>query len=197
MRAAARRSVALAIAGAAVLLSHAAAAQTPAAPVEPAAASAGATSSEAPEEITVRAPRTLMQYRLEFEQARDELVDIFNEENKGEDNDVTCRDERPTGSRVPRRTCRSSAQERAEALSAREFLTELLFASSRPGGASSTQGATASGAARSRTERSRVEIETELRRLATENPKVFRAAVKYVEAEDAYREARTAGAQGE
>jgi hypothetical protein len=196
MRAAARRSVALAIALAAVLLSDAAAAQPPA--VErSAAAPAGASPREAPEEITVRAPRTLTQYRLEFEQARQELIDTFNEQNSGEDNDVTCRDERPTGSRVPRRTCRSSAQERAEALSAREFLTELLFASSRPGGASATQGATASGAARSRTERSRVEIETELRRLATENPKVFRAAVKYVEAEDAYREARTAGAEGE
>jgi hypothetical protein len=59
--------------------------------------------TEETEEITVRGRKTLTEYRLELEEAREELIAVFNEENSSANNDVTCRDERPTGSRMPQR----------------------------------------------------------------------------------------------
>jgi hypothetical protein len=194
MRAYGQRPLAFVIAGATVLLSCRAFAQSVPATPERSAADAiertATNATEDPEEITVRGRRTLARYRQEMEQAREELIEIFNEENSGKDNDVTCRDERPTGSRVPRRICRSDAQVRAESASARSMLSMFLFKQGNEGGSTA-------GAAEVRTGRSRTEIETELRRLAGENDKLFRAAVKYVDAEDAYDEAREGRRQAE
>jgi hypothetical protein len=50
--------------------------------------------------------------------------------------------------------------------------------------------AAGAGAAIARTTRAQAEIDKELKQLARENPAVHRAAVKFVEAEDAYLEAR-------
>ena len=81
---------------------------------------------EEPEEIIVRA-KPLNQYRVEVELARDEMIRVFNEANEGEDNDVRCRYEAPTGSRIPQRVCFSTAQDRASAGAARHFLNGLLM----------------------------------------------------------------------
>ena len=54
------------------------------------------------DQITVRG-KALSRHRLELEEARDELIEVYNDENSGEDNDVICREERPTGSRMPQR----------------------------------------------------------------------------------------------
>ena len=71
------------------------------------------------EEIVVIGGKTLSQYRLELEQAHDELIELFNEVNEGQDNDVRCRDESPTGTRIPQRACWSQAEDRAGANGAR------------------------------------------------------------------------------
>src|SRR5690606_33377575 len=63
------------------------------------------------EEIVVRA-KPLSRYRAEIEVARDEMIRLFNEANEGDDNDVRCRYEAPTGSRIPVRVCFSAAQDR-------------------------------------------------------------------------------------
>src|SRR5262245_33654092 len=55
-------------------------------------------SAESVEEVTVRGQKTMTQYRLEIEQARDEVFRLYNEANEGKDNDITCGDEQPTGS---------------------------------------------------------------------------------------------------
>src|SRR5262245_41248218 len=82
--------------------------------------------AEEVEEVIVRA-KPLNRYRVEVELARDEMIRVFNEANEGEDNDVQCRYEAPTGSRIPQRVCFSTAQDRASAGAARHFLTGLLM----------------------------------------------------------------------
>ena len=141
------------------------------------------------DEITVRG-KALSRYRLELEEAREELIDVYNEENSGDDNDVTCREERPTGSRMPQRVCRSNAQARAEADASRTFLNALLnnVGSSRGNVAGEARSAT--GEASVKSQYSSAQIEQELEKLARETRKLYRAAVKYVEAEDAYNDAR-------
>jgi hypothetical protein len=78
---------------------------------------------EEPEEIVVRG-KPLNRYRAEIELARDEMIRIFNEANEDDDNDVRCRYEAPTGSRIPQRVCFSAAQDRASANAALDFLQE-------------------------------------------------------------------------
>ena len=79
------------------------------------------------EEIVVRGGKTLSQWRLEVQQAQDELFELFNELNEGEDNDVRCRNEVPTGTRIPQRVCWSHAQDAASAMGARQFLNALVL----------------------------------------------------------------------
>jgi hypothetical protein len=79
------------------------------------------------EEVIVRGGKSLSQWRLEVYRAQDELVALFNELNEGEDNDVRCRNEVPTGTRIPQRVCWSHAQDRAGAAGARQFLNSLVL----------------------------------------------------------------------
>jgi hypothetical protein len=85
-----------------------------------------AQAAEPPEEITVRGGKTLGEYRLELERARDEVFRRFNEANEGSNTDVTCKDEQPTGSRMRQNVCRSDAENRGDAAAARGFLTSLI-----------------------------------------------------------------------
>jgi hypothetical protein len=86
------------------------------------------------EEVIVRGGKTLSQWRLEVDRAQDELFALFNELNEGEDNDVRCRNEVPTGSRIPQRVCWSTAQDRASASGARNLLNALTFGAGSAGG---------------------------------------------------------------
>ena len=92
-----------------------------------------AQSAEEPEEIIVRA-KPLNQYRVEVELARDEMIRVFNEANEGEDNDVRCRYEAPTGSHIPQRVCFSVSQDRASADAARDFLVSMVMSSGSASG---------------------------------------------------------------
>jgi len=184
MRELASSACALALISVAAALSGDAFAQGDAAPER------SVTSTAAPEdEITVRG-KALSRYRLEFEEARDELIETYNEENSGDDNDVTCREERPTGSRMPQRVCRSNAQARAEADASRAFLNALLNNVGSSRGNSSGAAKAAEGEAMLKSRYSAAQIEQELEKLARQNRVLYRAAVKYVEAEDAYNSAR-------
>jgi hypothetical protein len=141
------------------------------------------------DQITVRG-KALSRFRLELEEARDELIEVYNEENSGEDNDVICREERPTGSRMPQRVCRSNAQIKAEADASRAFLNALFNNVGSSRGNSSGAAKAAEGEAINKSRYSSAQIEQELEKLARENRVLYRAAVKYVEAEDAYNSAR-------
>lgn len=183
MRVFVQHTRAFAIVGVAAALSGRAFAQPDSTPI-----GAATNPTEQAEDVVVRG-KALSRYRLELEEAREEFIEVYNEENSGDDNDVVCRDERPTGSRMPQRVCRSKAQTEAESAAARAFLNGLVIGTGQPeGGAINATVAAVGGAADvvSRTAQSRAEIEKELERLARENRKLYRAAVKYVEAEDAY-----------
>jgi len=145
--------------------------------------------AEAEDQITVRG-KALSRYRLDLEEAREELIEVYNEQNSGDDNDVVCRDERPTGSRMPQRVCRSNAQIRAEADASRAFLNALLNNVGSSRGNSSGAAKAAEGEAMLKSRYSAAQIEQELEKLARQNRVLYRAAVKYVEAEDAYNSAR-------
>jgi hypothetical protein len=101
------------------------------------------------EEVIVRGGKSLSQWRLELYRAQDELVTLFNELNEGEDNDVRCRNEVPTGTRIPQRVCWSHAQDKASATGARKFLTALVFGQGSGGGGAILQ--TAASEAQSNT----------------------------------------------
>src|SRR6185295_1317954 len=106
-----RRPIVSVVAGLAALLAGPAFAQNPA---------------EARDEITFIGEKTLGEYRLELEQARDEIFKRFNDANKNNDTDIRCRNEQPTGSRMRQNVCRSAAEDQASASSARSYLTALL-----------------------------------------------------------------------
>src|SRR6185503_4816803 len=109
MRAFVQRPLVLAIVGLAVVLSGRTLAQADS------AARPSTSASEEPEDITIRGQRTLTEYRLEIERAREVVVGLFNELNSDDKNDITCRNERLTGTRMPQRVCRSNAANAADA----------------------------------------------------------------------------------
>jgi hypothetical protein len=145
---------------------------------------------EETEEIIVRA-KPLDRYRTEIELARDEMIKLFNEANEDDDNDVRCRYEAPTGSRIPQRVCFSAAQDRASAKGAHDFLTALTL-----GAGSVSQGAaTGIGEAQNaagKESRAMVEFEEEWRRVMGTHQQFYEAVVKYRELENEFNSARGA-----
>ena len=145
-----------------------------------------AQSAEEPEEIIVRA-KPLNLYRAEIELARDEMIRVFNEANEGEDNDVRCRYEAPTGSRIPQRVCFSTAQDRASANGARAFLNAMLT-----GKVSTATAGMAAGLADAAHAESgaMIEFEKEWRRVMDTNQQFYTAVLKYRELENEFDRAR-------
>ena len=158
------------------------------------AEAAGVNAAQELEEVTVRGKRkTLGQYRVELQEAREELIEVYNEQNSGTNNDVTCRNERSTGTRMPQRVCRSNAQTNAEAAGSRAWLSALLLGPRSTNGPSANAAGAAAGAqadAMAASRQSSAEIEKELEQLARENRTLYRAVVDYIEAEDTYIKAR-------
>jgi hypothetical protein len=219
MRAFVQRLLPLAVVALAAVLSGRASAQSDSTPggaaenrLEAAAADAltadatGAT--EQPDEVTVEGRKNsneLGRYLLEMTKAKNKIVEVFNEVNSTDDNDVKCRNERPTGTRLGHTVCRSKAEEAANASAAKGFLDALLRSSggyitntrgSRPpaGGAQINALVGTSKAQQGMAaEEARVKLEAELKKLMAENRELFRATVKYVEARDAYNTARGRG----
>jgi hypothetical protein len=168
---------------------------------EAAPPAAPTTAQESPEEVTVRGRRTLPQVRLELERARKEMVRIFNEANKGTDNDVQCRAEQPTGSRMRQTVCRTAAEIEATSRSARALLTSLVY---------STNGRTATAGSQAPvppppinissqvaqlegslgTKDALAQFEAEWKRVFGENRDLFRAVTTYVELQQEYVLAR-------
>jgi hypothetical protein len=201
MRTFVQRPLAFAMVGLAAVLSGRALAQAASAPEQSAT-----TPTEEPEELTIRGRRSLTEYRLEIQRARDVVIGLFNELNSGDANDVTCRQERPTGSRMPQRVCRSNAANEADAGAAQEFLTVLLLNaggfrtnSGSPGAPPpaggvpfATQGAMAAaqrdGVAGKQA--NDAVLTEEMLRLLKEHPDLYEAAVRLVQLEDEYNEAR-------
>jgi hypothetical protein len=148
-----------------------------------------------PEEIIVRG-KPLSQYRLELEQARDEMIRLFNEANEGDDTDVRCRDEVPTGSRIPERVCWSRAQDRAGADAARDLLNSLVMSSGKGTGGpqlnSQVAQAAAQGAAAGGEWAALVQFEQEWRRLLSGNEQFYEAVARYRELESELDRARGA-----
>lgn len=136
--------------------------------------------------------RSSHQYRLELEQVHAELIRIFNEENRDEGSDITCRSEPPTGTRLRQRVCRSSAQMRADADASRAFLNSLLFGAGNRHSAAMATAAAQTEAFIGGAE-SRATVEQQLQRLQRENDRLYRAVLEYLELEDEYNRAREAG----
>jgi len=153
--------------------------------------------AEAPEEITVQGGKTLGEYRLELERARNEVFRRFNEANQGTRSDVTCKDEQPTGSRMRQNVCRTAAENQSDASSARDFLGALLRgagtymtgeADAPPGtvmaaniGTGAAQTDAQSGGADAL-----AKFEQEWMRLLSQDQDFYRAVVEYVELERQY-----------
>ena len=159
--------------------------------------------ADATEEITVIGEKTLGEYRLELEQARDEIFKHFNEANRNNDTDITCRDEQATGRRIRQNVCRSAAEDRATASSARSYLTSLLNSAGLyitnsmvvPNGGDTQLLANvgtseAQNAGKIGEADALASFEQEWRRILSEDRQFYQAVVKYVELENAYNKAR-------
>jgi hypothetical protein len=188
-----RRPLALALVSVAAVLSGRALAQ--------------AESAEPPEEVTVRGQRSLGEYRLELERARNDIFRIFNEANEGNDTDITCRNEQATGRRIRQPVCRSNAENESTAGAARSFLNSLFATSGGfqsftrlgsavppPTGGPQLNANVGTGRAQQAGESGGVtalqQWEEEWRRLLSENRDLYNAVVRYVEIEDEYAQAR-------
>ena len=151
--------------------------------------------AEVPDEVIVRA-KPLNRYRAEIELARDEMIALFNEANEGEENDVKCRYEAPTGSRIPERVCWSRAQDRAGANAARDFLNALVMSSGKGSGgpqvSSEIAQAAAQGSAAEGEWAALVRFEAEWQRVIATNQQFYDAVVKYRELEAEFDRARGA-----
>jgi hypothetical protein len=145
-----------------------------------------AQSAEEPEEIIVRA-KPLNRYRVEVELARDEMIRVFNEANEGEDNDLRCRYEAPTGSHIPQRVCFSTAQDRASANGARGMLNALLMGQ---GKAAEAGVAGALGTAAVQGDRAMAEFEKEWQRVMDTNQQFYTAVLNYRELENEFDRVR-------
>jgi hypothetical protein len=220
MRAFVQRLLPFVVVGLAAVLSGRAAAQSNSAPggapdnrLEAAAAdvliSSATGAAEEPDEVTVQGRKDqLGRYRLEMTKAKGKIVEVFNKTNSSNDNDIKCRNERPTGSRLNHSVCRSKAEDAADAGAARGMLDALLRSSGQfitntrgqPPPAGGPQVNALVGASKSRQggvageEEARAELEAELKKLMEEDKELFRAVVKYVEARDDYNKARGQGA---
>jgi hypothetical protein len=170
VRAFLQRSLACAIGGFAVVLSGVVLAQEPA---------------EELEEIVVRA-KPLNQYRVEVELARDEMIRVFNEANEGEDNDVRCRYDAPTGSHIPQRVCFSTSQDRVSANAARNFLQSLTVGD----GSSSAVTGIGSGLNAAGGDRAMATFEKEWQRVMDTNQQFYSAVLKYRQLENEFNRAR-------
>jgi len=203
MRVFVRRSITFALAGCAAACSGHVLAQADAGP------SAAAATPEGPvEEVTVRGRRTLLQVRLELERARNEMFRIFNEANKGTDNDVRCGEEQPTGTRVRHTVCRTAAELEASARSARALLNSLVYSTpgylGTPGsqappppppinissGVAQIEGAIGAKDALG-------QFEDEWKWIFGDNRDLFRAVTTYVELQQEYALARGAATESE
>lgn len=167
------------------------------------------------DEITVEGGRrkdVLGKYRLEMTKARDNVVEVFNKVNSKDETDVTCRTEKPTGTRMGHSVCRSKAEEDANTAAAQGLLQSLVRNSNMGGGpnvgpvksfttagppsigpaampgTTGVAGAQTSGDAG--TSAARVALEAEMKKMMAENRELFRAVVKFVEARDEYDQAR-------
>jgi len=192
MRAFVQRPLAFAVVALAALLSGRAFAQSVPTPA-----------AEPTEEITVRGQRSLAEYRVELERQRDEIFRMFNAANEGDETDIRCKNEQPTGSRMRQSVCRSNAENRHDAAAARGFLTSLLQNAGLyitnsmivPNGGDTQLNANvgsrnAQGDAEAGEADALAKFELEWKRLLTENQELYQAVVKYVELDTDYNKAR-------
>ena len=64
-------------------------------------------SSEPIEEIVVHGHKSIIDLKHEMYEAQEAVYDIFNALNSDDDYDIRCYEEVPTGSKIPRRVCRT------------------------------------------------------------------------------------------
>ena len=142
------------------------------------------------DEVTVRGGKPLSEYRLELQLKRDEMFKLFNEQNEGRDNDVQCRNEAPTGSRIPQSVCRSYAEDQADEAGARQMLSALVLSAGAPGAGPQVNaevGANkAMGDAMRAGSRALAEFEEEWIRVLGGSRQVYEAAVEYVKLKEEY-----------
>jgi hypothetical protein len=222
MRAFIQRLLPFALVSLAAVLSGRAAAQSDRAPggaensLESAAVDALISSAtrdtEEPDEVTVKGRKgsELGRYRLEMTKARDKIVEVFNKVNSTDDNDVKCRNERPTGTRMSHTVCRSRREDAADAAAAKGFLDSLVRRAGQfitvsgvaPAGGAPPGGPQVNalvGTSSSRQEgaggeeQARANLEAEMKKLMAQSRELYRSVVKYVEARDEYNKARGQG----
>lgn len=151
------------------------------------------TKAQSDDEVVVTG-RRLQTLRKDVGVAQEDLYKAFNANNSDHELDIHCREELPTGSRIPRRVCRPAFVDTATSRGGRELVSTIIHecrgapicpmqdASANIAGAAAQESL---GNLRYMAKR----LDNEMRRLIRENPEVAKAAAKYQAKEKAYEEA--------
>jgi hypothetical protein len=130
------------------------------------------------DDIVVRGPSPA-ELRVEIERQQDAFYARFNAINSTDDFDIVCREERPTGSNVPRRVCEPKFERNAQERAGRNTLNGLQGSGFSTG----------SGQFAGRAHYSHEQLETEIRKLSAEDPQLRETVARLVRLQQAYDDA--------
>ena len=151
---------------------------------------------QADEEVTVVGFRTLRDFRIELQTARERVYGLFNSLNSDDKFDIECHNLPRTGTRIPQRVCRPRYADDATKDAGYEFATVLH---SNCGVLEESCLESANSRAQAIVTRVPVgdrQLSEEVQRLVQENPEFRKAIVDYEAVERRYQDARRAEGEG-
>lgn len=152
---------------------------------------------QADEEVTVVGFRTLRDFRIELQTAREKVYGLFNSLNSDDKFDISCQNLPRTGTRIPQRVCRPQYANTATTDASNEFVTALH--SFCPGELNETcleVGRSRAQASVSGVSVGDQQLSAEVQRLTQESPEFRQAIVNYEAVERRYQDARRAEGEG-
>lgn len=133
-----------------------------------------------PPGATTASTANLQDLRKSMNKAQERFLALYNRLNRNTDQQMSCTDSAPTGSRLTRRSCSTRAQSRAN-----EELARNYMAAAAGVGAEQGQQASAEGKLPPET----LEFQKNLQKLLDENPELRHSFEEYLAARQQYQQA--------
>jgi hypothetical protein len=128
----------------------------------------------------VTSPAQLRDLRKSMSKAQERFLALYNKVNRSADQEMSCKDSAPTGSRLSKRSCSTRAEARAN-----EELARNYMAAASGIGADQGQQASAEGKVAPET----LAFQKNLQKLLDENPELRRSFEEYLAARQQYQQA--------
>jgi hypothetical protein len=133
----------------------------------------------APQDAAATSTVELHDLRKSMGKAEERFLALYNKFNRDADQQMSCNDSAPTGSRLSKRSCSTRAQTRANEELARNYIAAAA--------GSSTDGAQASIAGKVAQEK--LEFQKNLQKLLDANPELRQSFEEYISARQKYQQA--------